>query len=226
MLTSVRKAVVLEPHPDDLAIGCGGLVQKLVAQGSEVHALLLSAMPPSYRKIYDESGQYTEYGGEIRMAEAEEAAKILGLHSRSVAFGHDWHHKLDAMPRYELVGAIEKYIRDKQPELVLVPERSFNQDHIAVFEAFQTVMRPHFYRNMVLAYETTMEREFEPNVIVPLTAAQFERKLKACRAFRTQLGTPNHLFSIETMELAMRYRGRLAYTDAAEAFRLVRGVFS
>lgn len=225
MLSEVKRVLVLEPHPDDLVIGCGGLTQRLVAAGARVHCLLMSAVPPQYRKIYDESGSYVTYDGAGRMAEAESAARILGLSSRSIAFGHEWHHKLDAMPRGDLIAAIEKSIREQQPDLVLVPERSFNQDHIAVFEAFQAVMRPHFYRGLVLAYETTMEREFEPNVVVSLTPEQVQRKLEACAVYKSQLGTPNHLFSLETMELAMRYRGRLIYADAAEAFRLIHAAY-
>lgn len=225
MLSTVKSVLVLEPHPDDLVIGCGGLTQRLIASGAKVHCLLMSAVPPQYRKIYDETGNYVSYDGDARMAEADRAAKILGLSGRTVAFGHEWHHKLDALPRCELISAIEKNIREQNPDLVLVPERSFNQDHIAVFEAFQAVMRPHFYRGIVLAYETTMEREFEPNVLVPLSPEQVQRKLEACKAYKSQLGTPNHLFSLETMELAMRYRGRLIYADAAEAFRLIRAAF-
>lgn len=225
MLDSVKRALVLEPHPDDLVIGCGGLAQKLVQQGADVHCLLMSQVPPAYRKIYNETGEYLEYGGEARMKEADEAARVLGINGRTVAFGHEWHHRLDALPKSDLISAIEKCVKKQSPDLILVPERSFNQDHIAVFEAFQAVMRPHFYRGMVLAYETTMERDFEPNVLVPLTPEQMERKLLACRAYKTQLGSENHLFSLETMELAMRYRGRLAYASAAEAFRLVRATF-
>jgi LmbE family N-acetylglucosaminyl deacetylase len=225
MLSRVQSALVLEPHPDDLVIGCGGLTQKLVAQGAAVHCLLMSAVPPSYRKIYDDKGDYRSYDGDSRMKEADKAMRILGVASRTTAFGHEWHHKLDAMPRGDLISAIEKSVREKKPDLLLVPERSFNQDHIAVFEAVQAVMRPHFYRGIVLAYETTMEREFVPNVLVPLTDQEVNTKLAACRAYETQLGTANHLFSIETMELSMRYRGRLAYSSAAEAFRLIRASF-
>jgi LmbE family N-acetylglucosaminyl deacetylase len=225
MLSRVKSALILEPHPDDLVIGCGGLTQKLVAQGATVHCLLMTAVPPSYRKIYDDRGDYRSYDGETRMREAERAASILGVASRQTAFGHEWHHKLDAMPRCDLIAGIEKAVRERKPDLLLVPERSFNQDHIAVFEAVQAVMRPHFYRGMVLAYETTMEREFEPNILVPLTEEQVATKLAACRAYETQLGTANHLFSLETMELAMRYRGRLAYASAAEAFKLIRASY-
>jgi hypothetical protein len=67
-----------------------------------------------------------------------------------------------------------------------------------------------------------MERDFEPNVIVSLSDEGLARKLAACRQYQTQLGTPEHLFSLDTIELTARHRGRLAYTAAAEAFQLLR----
>ena len=54
MLTTVTRALVLEPHPDDLVIGCAGLLQRLIDQGAEVHSLLLSEVPATYSKIYDD----------------------------------------------------------------------------------------------------------------------------------------------------------------------------
>ena len=226
MLTDITRVLVLEPHPDDLAIGCGGIVQRLVEQGAEVYGLLMSEVPQKYSKIYEASAGYATYSGAERMLEAEAADRVLRLAGRTIAFGPEWHHRLDGLPASELIGAIEEAVADRRPDLVLVPARSYNQDHRAVFDAFQAVMRPHFYAGMVLSYETTMEREFEPDVLVSLSEHQLARKLDACRAYQTQLGSPEHLFSLDTIEVAARYRGRLVYTTAAEAFQLIRGVWS
>jgi len=225
LLATVTRALVLEPHPDDLAIGCGGLVQRLVHQGAEVHGLLLSEVPDKYTKIYDRDGGYVPYSGEDRMREAEAADEILGVCSRTVAFGPEWHHRLDSMPATTLIGAIEECVANVRADLVLVPARSYNQDHRAVYDAFQAVMRPHFFRGIALAYETTMERDFEPNLLVPLNEQQVQRKLDGCREYQTQLGSSEHLFSLDTIELTARYRGRLVHTAAAEAFELIRGTY-
>jgi len=225
LLDSVTRVLVLEPHPDDLAIGCGGLVQRLVEQGAEVHSLLMSEVPQKYAKIYEQSGRYVPYSGDNRMRELRAADAILGVGGRTIAFGPEWHHGLDAMPASELIAVMEDCIARIGADLVLVPARSYNQDHRAVFDAFQAVMRPHFYRGMALAYETTMERDFVPNVLVSLTQQHVERKLDGCREFQTQLGSSEHLFSLDTVELTARHRGRLAYKAAAEAFQLLRGTF-
>jgi N-acetylglucosamine malate deacetylase 1 len=225
MLATVTSVLVLEPHPDDLAIGCGGLVQRLGDQGASVHTLLMSEVPEKYRKIYGREDGYVSYSGTDRMREAAAADAILGVGGRTIAFGPDWHHRLDAMPASTLVDAIEDCVGRIRPDLILVPARSYNQDHRAVHDAFQAVMRPHFYRGMVLAYETTMERDFEPNVVVPLTDQQLQRKLDGCRAYVTQLGSPEHMFSLKTIEVGARYRGRLVHGAAAETFQLIRGTY-
>ena len=223
VLSTVKRVLVLEPHPDDLAIGCGGLVQRLVDQGAEVHGLLLSEVPDKYTKLYERDGGYIPYSGADRMREAEAADEILSISGRTIAFGPEWHHRLDALPSTNLIDAIEESVARVRADLVLVPARSYNQDHRAVYDAFQAVMRPHFYRGAVLAYETTMEPEFSPNFLVSLTENQVKGKLKACRQYCTQLGSSEHLFSLDTIEVAVRYRGRLAYAPAAEAFQVVRG---
>src|SRR5688500_615496 len=123
MLSSVTRALVLEPHPDDLAIGCSGVVQRPLEQDAEVQVLLTAEVPPKYSKIYDESATYAEYAGDDRMREAESADRILGVRRRSVAFGSEWHHRLDALPAAELIQSLEEHVAGFAPDLVLVPAR-------------------------------------------------------------------------------------------------------
>lgn len=226
MFDRVTSVLVLEPHPDDLAIGCGGLVARLTDRGAKVHTLLFSDVPERYRKIYDDSGEYRDYSAQARRTEAEAADSVLGVASRSIAFTADWHHRLDALPASELIDCIERRVSEVGADLVLVPARSYNQDHRAVHDAFLSVMRPHFFRGAAVAYETTMERDFTPTLVVPLAREDLARKLDACSRYVTQLGAAEHLFSLETVELSARYRGRLGFTPAAEAFELLRGTWA
>ena len=36
------RVIVLSPHPDDIEFGCGGLINKLINEGSEVYSLVFS----------------------------------------------------------------------------------------------------------------------------------------------------------------------------------------
>jgi N-acetylglucosamine malate deacetylase 1 len=223
MLDRVRRALVVEPHPDDLAIGAGGLIRRLVDGGCEVHSLQLSEVPEEYRKTKVGDGAYEQYAGATRAAEAAAADTILGVSSRTVVFGQQWHHQLDRLALSEVISAMETFVLAMGCDLVLIPARSYNQDHRVAHDAFKAVMRPHLYAGPVLAYETTHEREFHPNFLVPLTEEHLGVKVEACAQFQTQLGAAAHLFSVESVEVGARYRGREVFASAAEAFELIRG---
>lgn len=229
MLHNVKRVLVVEPHADDLVIGCSGTLAKLKEENNvEIFSILLSPSPAIYRKIKGVAGSYEEYSWDKRYQELLEAMQILGFDDIDIPFldkSSEVHHRLDMMPQADLISILEKKVAKCKPDLVFIPEMSYNQDHRAIYNAFQTVARPHFYNGIVLAYETTMEKDFEPTLIVPLTTEQMEKKINACSCYETQLGTDCHLFSLPTMHVAAQYRGRLAYANYAEAFRVVRGVY-
>ena len=71
----MRKILVLSPHPDDEAIGCGGTLRKHVVEGDRVDVIFLTSgemgghgMPPKETK-------------RVREQEAKDAAAILGYNS-------------------------------------------------------------------------------------------------------------------------------------------------
>ncbi|WP_418317896.1 PIG-L deacetylase family protein [Piscinibacter sakaiensis] len=69
----MARILVLSPHPDDEAIGCGGTICKHIAEGDEVRVIFLT------------SGEQGGHGlglaetSRIREAEAAAAAEILGV---------------------------------------------------------------------------------------------------------------------------------------------------
>lgn len=65
------KALVLSPHPDDEAIGCGGTLRKHVDEGIEVHVVFLTSGEAGGHGVAD--------AGRVREMEAKEAASILGI---------------------------------------------------------------------------------------------------------------------------------------------------
>ena len=91
-------------HPDDIEIGCGGTVLKHIDMGYSVGIIDLTR---------GELG--TRGTPELRMQEAQEAAKILGVHVREnleMADGFFTHSKENIL---RIVPKIRKY----QPDIVL-----------------------------------------------------------------------------------------------------------
>ena len=68
--------IAVGAHPDDVEIGCGGTLARLVQQGYGVGIVDLTDGEPT-------PGSPSP---EVRLAEAAEAARILGVHRETMAF--------------------------------------------------------------------------------------------------------------------------------------------
>ncbi|MDA3023590.1 MAG: PIG-L family deacetylase [Actinomycetota bacterium] len=124
---AARRVLVLVPHPDDEAIGAGGLMALLAARGARVDALLAtdgeatigSALPP-------------EEIARRRRAEFTASVALLGAHVAATLGLADG---ALAQHRDELVEHVHAAIGRARPDLVLAPwPLDGHPDHRAVAE--------------------------------------------------------------------------------------------
>lgn len=176
-------------HPDDLELGCGGIIAKLVRQGYNVVLCELTR---------GELG--TRGTKKIRAREAQTAATILGVAERRNLELPDGNIEVSRNNILKLV----TLIRELRPSLLLIPygvER--HPDHVHThqlckeawyysgLEKLKTKLhgkeqkrhRPHHYFEFLQWYE------FEPSFIVDITDT-FEIKMKAVRAHASQFHNP------------------------------------
>jgi bacillithiol biosynthesis deacetylase BshB1 len=172
-------------HRDDLEIGAGGTLARLVDLGYRVGALDLTA---------GEAG--TSGDAESRAREAEAAAQVLGLAWRGCLDLPD--AALDGRDRTAVRKVVE-VLRRSRPTLLVAPDGvARHPDHReashlvtdAVFFAgmrkFEAEGDPHRPDDVYFF----MERyPFEPSVIVDITTV-FERKRRAILAYATQFHNP------------------------------------
>jgi LmbE family N-acetylglucosaminyl deacetylase len=97
--------VAVGAHPDDVEIACGGTLAKLVTQGYRVGIVDLTDGEPTP----------LSEGPHQRLAEAQEAAKVLGVHKRVI---------LDLPNRrlfdsFEARVALAKEFRKYRPRIVI-----------------------------------------------------------------------------------------------------------
>jgi LmbE family N-acetylglucosaminyl deacetylase len=179
----------LGAHADDIEIGCGGLLLKLLAEhpGVEVTWVVLSA-------------------DDQRSAEAERsAAAFLTEVSKSKVVVKQFR---DAFFPYQ-GGEIKEFFCELQgtvsPDLILTHRREdMHQDHRLVAELTWNTFRNH----TILEYEIP---KYEgdlgmANVYVPLSKATSQRKIETiCREFASQRTRP--WFTEETFRSLLRLRG-------------------
>jgi LmbE family N-acetylglucosaminyl deacetylase len=229
-----QRILVITPHADDETYGCAGTIARTKALGGQVYVMLVSV------------ADFAHYGnglvtGDTRVSEFSAVMRYLKVDDWDVLFTDaDKYLALDTIPRKELVDWLESRSRlaiDKvNPTMVMIPARSYNQDHEALFLAGVTATRPGCPGTtkhtvpFVLAYDNTSlfwsgdSPRFNPNVYIDISE-YLEVKIEALRMHTSQLRGPLYHGSPDNLELATRLRGREVSVEAAEGFMLLRGVF-
>lgn len=212
-------------HPDDIEIGCGGTLIKLVDLG---HSVVLVDMAQG------EMG--TRGTVETRRAEAAAAAKIIGAVARENLKLEDGNIRADEEAKRRVVEVVRKH----RPRLVFIPY--YKDRHPDHYHASQVAYEGIFLAGLA-QYETGQESyrplrvlyymgwyEFEPTFIVDISA-QFDQKMDAIYAFSTQF-KPGDSFYEQTrltsrqynwaLVQRMAYYGSLIGKQYGEGF-LIRG---
>lgn len=185
-----KRALCVQPHPDDNEIGMGGTVARLAAEGCEVHYLTvtngdLGLFAP---------GMTHETLAAVRREESRAAGERLGVrhfHAFNLPDG-----SLSDVP--SLAGRIAEVIRTVQPDVIFCPDPwvryEAHWDHIvtglATAQAFTNCTLIHYPRGTetlpwlcpAIAFYYTQS----PNTAVDV-AATFEAKFEAMALHRSQL---------------------------------------
>lgn len=167
----VKRVLAVGAHPDDIEIGCLGLLLKL---GPDVEKHLYVA---SVGSAGDPSS------GAARRDESEAACSCIRPASMTVR------EKTGILPtdHVEIVSALTRLVDRCEPELVVVgSQHDTHQEHIYVYHAVVSAMRRS--RASVAAYcgnSTTLD--FRPTIFVDISAV-VETKMEAITRHRSQAG--------------------------------------
>lgn len=227
-----RRILVVAPHADDEAIGCGGIILKAVAQGAQVYILVVSV--GDLVRVGDGGEKRT---GSERVDEVERVRQFFKATDAEVFMTDEQRHmRLDAIPRRDLVAVLEREarlsIQKVKPHLVLLPAPSYNQDHEAVCRAGITACRPHDPKALsvppaVWLYEyppnswCLPHERFVPNVYVDISE-HLQGKIDSYLLYESQARSGMHQNSPENIKTLALLRGREVGVEAAEAFQALR----
>lgn len=226
---SLKRVLVVSPHGDDEALGCGGLLAKLSEQDCEAHILYL-AVDGFHHYGLDRRTSYEE-----RVEEIEAVTKLLGC-SYEIAYGdQDLIEKLDTLPKRELVDLFEARINEHRPDLFLLPSGAdYDQDHVAAFQTAFAAARPIaevFGKHLiphVFTYEMTKlnwTAEPLPRSVAYCDISEYlDVKLEAVARHATQARPNPHIRSPESVSALANIRGKEVGVEYAEAFGVLRTV--
>lgn len=187
-------------HPDDIELGCGGSLAKLIRQGANVRTLVVTQGHRGADSKFD------------RINETDEALRLLGVTDLHYAEMTDTrlHDHFN-----ELIALIEQHVKEFNPQRVYTMfERDRHQDHRAVFEASIVACRS---VRQILTYETPSSwPNFNPVVFEELDAPDMDLKVEALKRHLSQADRdytqPEHL------SIAAGFRGQQISLGKAEGF--------
>lgn len=191
--------LVLAPHTDDEALGCGGTIAKHVDHGDTVHTMTFSIC------------------GRADLAqEASAASKVLG----STLELKDFPVRRFNEHRQDILDAMIRERERFKPYRVYLPcSTDIHQDHKVIHEeGFRA-----FKHTTVLGYELPWNcREFTNGAFVSLDSDQVNLKLAAIAQYKSQAHRPYTDIMATTSQL--RFRGLQAGTTYSEAFEVIRWI--
>jgi methionyl-tRNA formyltransferase/LmbE family N-acetylglucosaminyl deacetylase len=214
------RVLAIAAHPDDEVLGPGGTLIRHFKSGDEVRILIVcSAQSIRYR-----DGEHDQPG------DAQRAAYYLGASTTGLGFPDQ---RLDAGSNLELIQAIEREVREFQPDTVYTHHwGDVNADHVRIAEAVDVATRPFAapWIRRLYGFHTPSSSEwtasrrdqpFTPNVFSDITA-ELDRKLDAMRCYQSELRPYPHPRSLRSLRERAGFWGSVANMPAAEPLMLLR----
>lgn len=229
---SIKRALVVVAHPDDVDFGAAGTIATLTSHGVDVAYCLVTSGDAGG----DDSTHSKEERSAIREAEQRAAAEVLGVTNLTFLHWPDGQVEPTLLLRRE----ISRVIRIHRPDLVITqsPERNWERifashpDHLAAGEAtlravYPDARNPHAFPELVRegfephSVATVWLTGAQPTMVVDITEL-FGRKHEALTRHESQVGHRDDLEAMlrswarTTAKNAGLGKGRLA-----EGFRVV-----
>jgi LmbE family N-acetylglucosaminyl deacetylase len=189
--------LVIAPHPDDEAIGCGGTLRLHAERGDRVAVVFLTSGELGLRHLAREDAW------RIREREAGRAAEVLGLASLCFLRLPDWHLGNDVDG---VAARVREILRSEAPGLIYLPHPAeWHPDHKVCLRAVQQAADGLEIVPRLRAYEVwTPLQEFSRAEDITRT---MRRKLEAIRCHASQLAG----FRYDHAAVGLnRFRGALA----------------
>ena len=217
-----KNILILSPHADDEILGCGGFISKFSKQNYQINVLILTNASKGAPEIYS-SEEIKKLRNEAKIANG-----IIG--TKNLFFENLPALNLNNYPFYKITNIIDKYIKDINPEIVLIPSiNDIHDDHKIIFKASKVSMRLNKKTKLkkILSYEVLSETEwneneksFNPNYFVTLDKSDINKKIKAFLKYKSQVKKFPHPRSKEAIINLSRVRGSQAFEEFAEAYRI------
>ena len=204
-----RRVLIVGAHADDIEIGCGGTAHRLLSEGVEVTALVVT-------DTHYVRNDVVHRDSSLAQKESKAAASIVGYETY---FGSARNN--DVKVNSELVYFIRDYIEKFKADTIFTHwDGDAHLDHRNVAAA--TMMATRDPRNLLM-YRSNFyisPEAFRPNLLVDITG-HIEVKMKALACYHAELQRNGDSY-FDWIRHANRVSGATAGVGYAEEFKIVK----
>ncbi|MGA8849168.1 MAG: PIG-L family deacetylase [Dehalococcoidia bacterium] len=206
------RALLLSPHTDDIEIGAGGTLIKLL-QGKDnnfcwvVFSTCENAVPQGLSP-------------DTLRKEFTAVASHVSITNYRI---HSFPNMNFPEHRQEILSELDKIKREFEPQLVIAPSlNDSHQDHKTIAEE---VIRAFKKDTSIIGYELPWNNlVFSPQLLVKLTEEQMQEKWRILSLYESQFMVQRNYFSKDFIFGWARMRGTQCNAEYAEAFEVTRWV--
>lgn len=228
-ITDKTRLLVISPHPDDEALGIGGLIGKAIKENAKVYIYYMTA-GDSRQLVTGSTNSKT------RLSEIENVRKLTKAKIKVEYVGQEF-CRLDTVAQKNIIEKVEDVVESFKPTIVGIPSLySYNQDHRALHEACITALRPipktiRYFVPAILEYGEPYIWGVTPppvqNIFLDLTqkykgGSLFDFKIKLYKCHKTQVRNSVFARSPENLKHQAHVVGREIGIELAESYRVLR----
>jgi len=174
----MSRILVISPHPDDDAVGCGGTLRKHIVEGDSVRVIFLTSGEKGGH------GRPPEETGPLREQEARAAAQILGINRVEFWRQPDGELSIDR----QLVDKLHMVIQEWQPDRIYVThDKEMHTDHLEAAQLVRRTLSGSYTSDaMPLVYMFEVWTPLQEMDEIVDISPHLDVKLKAVRAHKSQ----------------------------------------
>lgn len=229
MIKNFKRFLFIVAHPDDEALGCGGIIKQLTSLKKNVRVIFIAEGSSCRFKNHEKFKMQINNAIKQRKNWATKALKDLGVddfHFYDMTCG-----KLSSVPITQTARIVENEITKYKPQVIFTHSNNdVNMDHRTVYQACLQSTRPTGSKDRVLgllSFEILSSTEwrynkiFEPNYFINIEK-EIKHKVKAMSRYKTEIKSFPHPRSQQGILSLAKYRGMQCHKKFAEAFKIIR----
>lgn len=210
-MANIQTVLALAPHPDDVELGAGGTLAKMLEQKVDV---CVAAFSPCVQSLPESSG------ANALVDEFHASMETLGVPNENVFF-FDFPVRRFSEHRQDILEELVKLRMSIKPDLVLLPHSAdSHQDHQVIHaEGVRAFLRSASLFGYDIPWNS---RTFNSHHFVDLKDRHLDKKLEAIGVYKTQVEKGRAYFQPDFIRGLALTRGVQAGRKYAEAFEIIR----